>query len=66
MVSLPLAGEERIAELLPELDKMIGGSLITLERARVVMYRPNAVRDSQVELHCIDGVDGNDSNRACP
>jgi PII-like signaling protein len=33
--------EERIAEILPELDGMIGGGLITLERARVIMYRPD-------------------------
>ena len=26
--------------ILPELDEMIGGGLITLERARVIMYRP--------------------------
>lgn len=32
--------EERIEEILPELDAMIGGGLITLERARVIMYRP--------------------------
>ena len=30
---------ERIAEFLPELDKMIGEGLITLERARVIAYR---------------------------
>jgi hypothetical protein len=58
--------EERISDVLPELDKMIGGGLITLERARVIMYRPNEVRDSQVELHRIDGVDGNDSNPTSP
>jgi len=33
--------EERIQEILPELDEMIGGGLITLERARVIMYRPD-------------------------
>lgn len=33
-------GEEKIQELLPELDSLIGGGLITLERARVVLYRP--------------------------
>jgi PII-like signaling protein len=33
--------EERIQELLPELDTMIGGGLITLEKARVILYRPN-------------------------
>ena len=32
--------EERIKAILPELDEMIGGGLITLERARVIMYRP--------------------------
>lgn len=32
--------EEKIQAILPELDAMIGGGLITLERARVIMYRP--------------------------
>ena len=32
--------EEKIQEVLPELDEMIGGGLITLERARVILYRP--------------------------
>lgn len=32
--------EERIQAILPELDGMLGGGLITLERARVIMYRP--------------------------
>ena len=32
--------EDKIQELLPELDALIGGGLITLERARVVLYRP--------------------------
>ena len=32
--------EERIQQVLPELDRMIGGGLITLERARVIVYRP--------------------------
>ena len=32
--------EERIQEILPELDRMICGGLITLERARVIVYRP--------------------------
>lgn len=33
--------EERIEAILPELDAMIGGGLITLERARVILYRPD-------------------------
>ena len=31
--------EEKIQAILPDLDEMIGGGLITLERARVIMYR---------------------------
>ena len=33
--------EERIEELLPELDRMLGGGLITLEKVRVLVYRPD-------------------------
>jgi uncharacterized protein len=33
--------EEKIQQILPELDKMIGGGLITLERAHVIIYRPD-------------------------
>lgn len=32
--------EENIRSILPELDKMIGAGLITLERANVIAYRP--------------------------
>ncbi len=32
--------EERIQAILPELDQMIGGGLVTLEKVRVIMYRP--------------------------
>ncbi len=31
--------EARIQEVLPELDEMIGGGLVTLEKARVILYR---------------------------
>jgi len=31
--------EENIRQILPEIDEMIGGGLITLERADVVIYR---------------------------
>lgn len=34
--------EEQIQALMPELDRMIGGGLITLERAHVILYRPAA------------------------
>ena len=33
--------EERITAILPEIDQMIDGGLITLERAKVIMYRAN-------------------------
>jgi PII-like signaling protein len=33
---------ERIDAILPELDEMIGGGLITLERVDVIVYRPHA------------------------
>lgn len=48
--------EETIQAILPELEGMIGGGLITLERARVIMYRPGNVRPSQRELHRIEGL----------
>ena len=31
---------ERIEKILPRLDEMIGGGLITLEKVRVILYRP--------------------------
>jgi len=30
---------ERVEQILPKLDDMIGGGLITLERVRVILYR---------------------------
>jgi PII-like signaling protein len=33
--------EERINAIVPELDGMISGGMITLERAKVIMYRPH-------------------------
>lgn len=48
--------EDAIQAILPELDEMIGGGLITLERARVIMYRPANARPSQQEAHRIEGL----------
>ena len=39
--------EEKIQEILPELDKMVGGGLITLEKVRVIMYRPHDAAKEQ-------------------
>ncbi len=46
--------EERIKAILPELDNMIGGGLITLERAKVIMYRPHEVKDEQADDWSLD------------
>ncbi len=48
--------EETIQAILPDLDEMIGGGLVTLERARVILYRPANVRPSQQEQHRIEGL----------
>jgi len=52
--------EAAINGILPDLDRMIGGGLITLERANVILYRPANVRQSQQELHRIEGLDAED------
>jgi PII-like signaling protein len=49
--------EAAVQAILPELDAMIGGGLITLERTRVIMYRPANVQASQREQHRIEGLD---------
>lgn len=46
--------EERIDAILPELDDMLGGGLITLERVRVIMYRAAAAPDQRTESWPID------------
>jgi PII-like signaling protein len=46
--------EERIQQILPELDDMIGGGLITLERAKVIMYRPHKPEDEEADDWSID------------
>ncbi len=39
--------EEKIQEILPILDPMVEGGLITLERARVILYRGARPRDPE-------------------
>lgn len=51
--------EEKIQEMLPALDGMIGGGLITLERARVILYRPGNVPENERWLHRIEGLEPN-------
>lgn len=38
--------QERIDAVLPEIGRMIGGGLITLERAHVIIYRPHGSGDA--------------------
>jgi len=47
--------EEKIQAILPELDEMIGGGLITLERTRVIMYRPGVPPEDRTEGWRIEG-----------
>jgi len=46
--------EEKIQAILPELDEMLGGGLITLERARVIMYRADLPPDDRTASWPID------------
>jgi PII-like signaling protein len=46
--------EEKIEAILPELDEMIGGGLITLERAKVIMYRPHRPEEERTGSWPID------------
>ena len=46
--------EERIQAILPELDRMVGGGLITLERVRVIMYRRDVSPEERHESEEID------------
>ncbi|MGH7591147.1 MAG: DUF190 domain-containing protein [Gemmatimonadales bacterium] len=46
--------EEKIQGVLPELDGMIGGGLITLERARVIMYRADVPPEQRTDSWPID------------
>lgn len=46
--------EEKIKAILPEIDEMIGGGLITLERAKVTMYRPHEPEEEEADDLSLD------------
>ena len=46
--------EDKIRAVLPELDQMIGGGLITLERAKVILYRPDAPHEERPDDWSLD------------
>src|SRR5207248_5854576 len=52
--------EETIQSILPDLDEMIGGGLVTLERARVILYRAEGGRGREKT------VEGEDLYRPLP
>jgi hypothetical protein len=52
-----LETEEKIQEILPELDELIGGGLVTLERARVLLYRPADLPVTERSQHRIEGLE---------
>ncbi|HET7631104.1 MAG TPA: DUF190 domain-containing protein [Gemmatimonadaceae bacterium] len=45
---------ERIQEILPVLDEMLGGGLITLERVKVIMYRAHLPPEQRTGSWSID------------
>jgi len=48
--------EEKIQEVLPELDSLIGGGLVTLEKARVILYRPSGLPETERSRNRIAGL----------
>jgi len=48
--------EDRLQEILPDLDRLIEGGLITLEKVRVILYRPAGIADSERWRHRIEGL----------
>lgn len=56
--------EEKIQEILPELDALIGGGLITLETVRVILYRPADVPETERWKHRIEGLEAVEEGEA--
>ena len=42
--------QEKIDAILPELDAMVSGGLITLEKVNVIMYRPHETNEGRPEV----------------
>ncbi len=51
--------EEKIQEVLPELDDLIGGGLVTMEKVRVLLYRPADLPETERSKHRIEGLEAN-------
>ncbi len=50
--------EQRLRGVLPELDRMIDGGLVTLERAQVILYRPHDVAEDERWKMRVEGLEG--------
>lgn len=50
--------EEKIQGILPELDTLIGGGLVTMERVRVLLYRPGEIPEDERWKHRMEGLEG--------
>jgi len=59
-----VATEDQIQAALPDLDKMIDGGLITLERVRVILYRPHDLTDDERWDHRIEGLSPDEAGGA--
>jgi PII-like signaling protein len=51
-----VATEEDIQRALPDLNEMIDGGLVTLERVRVILYRPHELPEDERWQHRIEGL----------
>lgn len=56
--------EQKIQAVLPTLDEMIGGGLITLERAHVILYRPAHLPENERWQHGSEGLEPNEGTGA--
>jgi PII-like signaling protein len=56
-----IESEDNINAVLPELDRMLGGGMITLERAQVIMYRADLPSAERTDSWSIQGLRADDS-----
>jgi PII-like signaling protein len=55
--------EEKIDGIRPELNRLIGGGLVTLEKVRVILYRPEDLPEDERWEHRIEGLEAVDDDR---
>ena len=67
-VELPLvvevvAREEKLQEVIPELDDLIGSGLVTLEKVKVLLYQSPEVEDTERSRTRREGLEANGDGR---